>query len=71
MSDKLIVTIVGFLVGLITLITPLIKLNGSITKLNVIMDIVNNTLSDIEKANKNRDDKLEDHEIRIDRLEHK
>lgn len=71
MQDQSIVTIVSFLVTLGVLVTPLFKLNSSITKLNITMDNVNKALNCIETDNRVRDEKLSDHEIRIDRLEHK
>ena len=46
MSDTSIILLLGFIGSLICVITPILKLNASITKLN-------------------------NHELRIDRLEHK
>ena len=54
--------LLGYVVTLIAVITPIIKLNSSITKLNVTMEATNKIVGKI-------DDKVENHEIRIVRLE--
>ena len=71
MNDNTIVIILGFVVTLISVMTPIIKLNSSITKLNVTMDNVNNSITENKKTTKEQGEQLQDHEIRIDRLEHK
>lgn len=38
MDNQTIVTILGFLVMMISVISPIIKLNTSITKLNITLD---------------------------------
>ena len=62
--DNMIVLIGGFIATLIAILTPIIKLNTSITKLNVTLDNTNQLVSKI-------DSKVDDHEIRIVRLEGK
>lgn len=62
MNDTSIMVLIGFIGGLIAVITPIIKLNNSITKLDVTLKNINETV------NKN-DKKTEDHEIRIVKLE--
>lgn len=54
--------LLGYIVTLIAVMTPIIKLNSSITKLNVTMEATNKIVGKI-------DDKVENHEIRIVRLE--
>lgn len=60
--DNTFIIIGGFIVTLIGIMTPIIKLNSSITKLNVTMEATNKIVGKI-------DDKVENHEIRIVRLE--
>lgn len=62
MDNNSIIMIFGFAVTLIGVMTPIIKLNSSITKLNVTMEATNKIVGKI-------DDKVENHEIRIVRLE--
>lgn len=54
--------LLGYIVTLIAVMTPIVKLNSSITKLNVTMEATNKIVGKI-------DDKVEDHEVRIVRLE--
>ncbi len=62
MDNTSILLLVGFVGSLIAIMTPIIKLNASITKLNVTLDNTNKVVGKI-------DDKINDHEIRIVKLE--
>ena len=62
MDNTSILLLVGFIGSLIAIMTPIIKLNSSITKLNVTLDNTNKVVSKI-------DDKINDHEIRLVKLE--
>lgn len=62
MDNTSIMLLLGFGVSLITIITPIIKLNTSITKLDVTLKNINETVD-------KNDRKTEDHEIRIVKLE--
>lgn len=62
MDNTSILLLLGFIGSLIAIMTPIIKLNASITKLNVTLDNTNKVVGKI-------DDKINDHEIRIVKLE--
>ena len=62
MDNTSILLLLGFVGSLIAIMTPIIKLNASITKLNVTLDNTNKVVGKI-------DDKINDHEIRIVKLE--
>ncbi len=62
MSGETFFVLLGYVVTLIAVMTPIIKLNSSITKLNVTMEATNKIVGKI-------DDKVENHEIRLVRLE--
>ena len=69
--DNTILTILGFIGAMIPVVTVIIKLNGTITKLNVTIDVLNKQLRTSQDDRKDIHEQLNDHEIRIDRLEHK
>ena len=71
MNDTLIVIIFGFIGTLITIMTPIIKLNSSITKLNVSIDNINSSLLENKRINENHEEKIQEHEIRLTKLEAK
>jgi hypothetical protein len=61
---------VPIIVGLITIIKPIIRLNGSIVKLNMTMErVLDENILVNEKLNKHEDE-LNDHEKRIYFIEH-
>ena len=62
MDNSSIIMLIGFIGTLIGVMTPIIKLNTSITKLNVTLDNTNQLVSKIDK-------KVDNHEIRIVKLE--
>lgn len=62
LENDTIVILLGFVVTLIGVMTPIVKLNSSITKLNVTMEATNKIVGKI-------DDKVENHEVRLVRLE--
>ena len=62
MDNTSITLLLGFIATLIGIMTPIIKLNTSITKLNVTLENTNELVSKIDK-------KVDDHEVRIIKLE--
>ena len=66
--DDYIIALVGFLGGLVVLITPIIRLNGSITRLTTAVE-------NLEKIVKEKTDKLDErvtkHGKEIDALKNK
>ena len=52
MSDNYIIALIGFLGGLVALITPIIRLNGNITRLTVAVE-------NLEKLVKEKTDSLD------------
>lgn len=71
MNDTSIILLLAFLASLIAVMTPILKLNSAITKLNITIDTINKSLLDSDKIHSELDHRVQDHEIRIDRLEHK
>ena len=71
LEGSLIVAILSFIVTLIAVMTPIIKLNSTITKLNATIDNLDKTVSESKLDLKKQSEKIQDHELRIDRLEHK
>lgn len=69
--DDTILTIIGFIGAMIPVITVILKLNGTITKLNITIGVLNKQMETSQKDRKDIHDQLNDHELRIDRLEHK
>lgn len=60
--DNTIIALLGVIGALIGIITPIIKLNSSITKLNITLENTNQLVTKIDK-------KVDDHEIRLVKLE--
>ena len=56
---------------MLPVITVMLKLNGTITKLNITIGVLNKQMETSQKDRKDIHKQLNDHEIRIDRLEHK
>lgn len=56
--------------GMIALITPIIKLNATITKLNVTMEHMVGENTDIKAQIKEHDKTIENHEMRLCLMEH-
>ena len=71
MEWLIISTVLAFSISIITIVTPIIKLNNNITKLNVNMEMLNDKFNFQDANIQTIVAKIENHEIRIDRLEHK
>lgn len=69
MENNSIIILMGFIGTLITVITPIIKLNSSITKLNVTIDNINSSLTKCSTKIDEQEKTISDHNLRIDRLE--
>lgn len=61
--DSTIIIVVGLIVSLISIVTPIIKLNNNLTRLNVTIVGLTNSMEDVLITTKN-------HEKRIMYLEH-
>lgn len=70
MSNEMIMLLMGFVGSLIVIVTPILKLNSNITKLTMAIENINSTLNEYKKQIAVHSEKLNNHEIRIDRLEH-
>lgn len=64
-------TVAGFIVTLIAIVTPIIRLNSNITKLNITIENIIEKITNQQVNIKDIENKVENHEIRIDRLERK
>lgn len=62
-------TILGFLVSMIPVVTVIVKLNGTITELNVTIGVLNKQMETSQKDRSKIHDQLNDHETRITVLE--
>lgn len=69
--DDTILTVLGFIGAMIPVITVILKLNGTITKLNVTIGVLNKQMETSQKDRKDIHDQLNDHETRISILENK
>lgn len=67
--DNTIMTILGFLVSMIPVVTVIVKLNGTITELNVTIGVLNKQMETSQKDRSKIHDQLNDHETRITVLE--
>lgn len=65
MQDGLIVAAIGVIVGLIAIITPIMKLNGNIVRLTTVVDQLEKLVQD--KTNK-LDTRITTHGEEIDKL---
>lgn len=65
MQDGLIVAAIGVIVGLIAIITPIMKLNGNIVRLTTVVDQLEKLVND--KTNK-LDTRITTHGEEIDKL---
>ena len=65
MSDSMIVAVIGFLGGLVALITPIIRLNGNITRLTTVVERLEVLVK--EKTDK-LDERVTKHGQEIDEL---
>lgn len=61
MTDTLIIEALGFLVGLVAVVAPIVRLNSNIATLNV-------TLSEMRKDYDSHDKRIEKHGEQIDEL---
>lgn len=59
MEDNIIMIILGFAVTLIAIMTPLIRLNTSITTLNVTMEMLSDSVKQIKVE---QDEKIKNHD---------
>ena len=62
-------TILGFVVPMISVVAVVVKLNSTITKLNVTMQVLNKQMETSQKDRSKIHDQLNDHETRITVLE--
>ena len=69
--DNTIMTILGFIVSMIPVVTVILKLNGTITELNVTIGVLNKQMEISQKDRTKIHDQLNDHETRISILENK
>lgn len=65
MTDQSIIMLLGFAVTLIAVVSPIIKLNGTITKLNVTLE---NFQEQTEKNHKDLSERVKKHGEEIDEL---
>ena len=66
MTDGMIILFVSFVVGMITIITPIIRLNGTITKLDTTIE---NLKREFEKGQKSLESRVDMHGKQVDELE--
>lgn len=69
MTDSMIITLVGFIATFIAAITPIFKLNNSITKLNATIDNLYEEVVQSKKHIEKLKEKNQEQEIRIVKLE--
>lgn len=69
--DNTIMTILGFIGAMIPVVKVVMKLNTTITTLNVTIGELNKQMKNSQSDRKEIHEQLNDHELRIDRLEHK
>lgn len=81
MSEWLVVSVLITLIGLVaTVVTPIVRLNTTITKLTTIVDVVKDSIKELTSDNSEghrrlwehnaaQDEKLSDHDKRLDRME--
>lgn len=69
MDNNTIIILSGFIVTLIAIISPIIKLNTSITRLNVTMENLDKNVVGVKEDQKEQGCKIQDHEIRLKILE--
>ena len=62
-------TILGFVVPMISVVAVIVKLNSTITKLNVTMQVLNEQMKGSQKDREKIHTQLNDHETRITVLE--
>ena len=67
--DNTIMTMIGFIASMMPLVTVIIKLNSTITKLNITIEVLNKQMENSQNDRKEIHEQLNNHEIRIDRLE--
>lgn len=69
--DNTITTVLAFIASMIPLVTVIMKLNSTITKLNITIQVLNEQMKNSQLDRKEIHEQLEDHELRLDRLERK
>lgn len=71
MSDTLIITLLAFIGSMVPIITVILRVNGTLTKLNMTIDILTKQMIKSENDRENIHKQLNDHETRIVILEKK
>ena len=66
MSDGTIAVLVAFIVGMITIMAPILKLNSTITKLDTTIE---NFRNEYEKDHSDLKTRVDTHGVQIDNLE--
>lgn len=68
MNWEILVALLGFIVSMIAIVTPIIKLNVNISRLNTTIEMFQ---EDTEEKNKTLDKRVTEHGKQIDELEKK
>lgn len=71
MQDTLIITLLAFIGSMLPIITVILRVNGTLTKLNMAIDILTKQMTKSENDRENIHKQLNDHEKRIVILEKK
>lgn len=71
MQDTLIITLLAFVGSMVPIITVILRVNGTLTKLNMTIDILTKQMTKSESDRENIHKQLNDHETRIVILEKK
>ena len=69
MENNTIMLLLGFIGSMIPIITVIVKLNGTITKLNTTMQVLTEQMKDSKKDRDGIHSQLNNHETRITVLE--
>lgn len=67
--DNTITTVIAFVVSMIPIFTVIVKLNGTITKLNTTIEVLTDQMRFSQKDRSKIHEQLNDHETRISILE--
>jgi cell division protein FtsL len=71
MTDGIILVLIGFIISMITVMTPIIKLNTTITELNINMKTYNCSLVETQTEVREIKESNIVRDLKIDRLERK
>lgn len=69
MTSNLIITLMGFVATFIAVITPILKFNSSITKLNTTINNIYKDVTDCKNMIEKLKEKNQEQEIKIVKLE--